>query len=92
MKKGYITIQEWMLELGLTPSQLIAYAVIYGFSQAEQGTYFGGASYIARWAHVCLRTAKSDLAALEQKGLIVKSEIKRRGCVTLMEYKVKNDE
>lgn len=85
-KSGYIVIQEWMLDLDLRPSTLIAYAIIYGFSQNGKGKFTGGAEYIAERAKVCLRTAKKDLAELVSKGLVNKFNIRRNGSCTVCEY------
>lgn len=71
-KYGYIVIQEWMLDLGLKPSALIAYAIIFGFSQNGKGRFTGGADYIAEKLGESLCTAKRDLIELRRRGLIKK--------------------
>lgn len=64
-----------MNELGLRNKELIAYAVIYSFSQDERTRYAGGLSYL------CTCTGASDktsmhriLQSLVEKGLIIKIE------------------
>lgn len=76
---GYVTIQEWMLDLGLTGSELMAYAVICSFGQ--DGNWFqGSASYLGWWMG-CKRkhTVLDTLASLVEKGLVQKRERWDRG-------------
>ena len=46
MEKGFITIQDWMFELGLTGNDVIVYALIYGFSQDNRTWFNGSLNYI----------------------------------------------
>lgn len=85
-KSGYIVIQEWMTEFELRPSALIAYAVIYGFSQDGKGRFIGGADYIAKRAGTSIDTVRRDLKSLKEKGLIRKFSTRRSGCCTVCEY------
>ena len=82
----YVTIFDWMLELGLNGRELNAYAVIYSFGKS--GDWFtGSASYLGKWMGV----RKKDnviraLSALVDKGLIEKRERWERG-QKLCDYK-----
>lgn len=87
-KESYITILGWMRKFGLTPSQLIAYAIVYGFSQDGKGRYVAGPSYIADWAGVSVVTAKRDLATLVSLGLIRKIVRPGTGCISFNAYQV----
>ena len=45
---SYVTIQDWMLDLGLNSTELMAYAVICSYG--EDGKWFqGSASYLGWW-------------------------------------------
>jgi len=70
----YVTIHDWMLELGLTGSELLAYAVICSFGQ--DGKWFqGSASYLCRWMGTKRKaTALESLSKLAEKGLVEKRE------------------
>lgn len=75
----FVTIHGWMLDLGLTPNELMAYAVISSFGQ--DGKWFqGSASYLGWWMG-CKRkhTVLDTLASLVEKGLVQKRERWDRG-------------
>lgn len=83
----YITIQGWMVsELKLKGSELICYAIIYGFSQDDKSVFSGSASYIAEWLSIDRRNVLEVLKRLTSKGLIVKIEKEVNG-VKLCDYK-----
>ena len=71
---SYITIRDWMLDLGLSSSELMAYAVICSFG--EDGKWFqGSASYLGRWMGTKRKATVLDaLAKLVEKGLVLKRE------------------
>lgn len=71
---GYVTIQEWMLDLGLSGNELMAYAVISSFSQ--DGKWFqGSASYLGWWMGTKRKaTVIEALNALVKKGLVQKRD------------------
>ena len=71
---SYVTIQDWMLDLGLTSSELMAYAVICSFGQ--DGKWFqGSASYLGWWMGTKRKaTVIEALNALVKKGLVKKRE------------------
>lgn len=75
-RENYINIQGWMTtELGLTGNELLAYAIIFGFSQDEESQYQGGVKYIAEWLGCSYPTALSVLKSLYKKGLVDKIEV-----------------
>ena len=69
--ENYITVQGWMAtDLHLSGNDLLAYAIIYGFSQGGMGTYNGSQSYIAEWCNISRESANRILKRLENQGLI----------------------
>ena len=72
-ERGYIVIQRWMLiEMQLKGNELLAYALIYGFSQTTGTAFTGSLSYIGSW----LQTDKAN-ALRVMKSLLAKGYIKR---------------
>lgn len=72
---NYLNIQGWMVtELHLKGSQLLVYAVIYGFSQDGEGWFHGSRSYLAEWCSADLRTVTRILNQLVEDGLVLKDE------------------
>ena len=72
----YITIQGWMrTDLKLSGNELIVYAIIYGFSQNEQGEFTGSAQYLADWVGCTRRTVMTILNKLVENNFISKTEI-----------------
>jgi len=87
-KQRYITIQEWMLELGIKGSELLVFALVYGFSQDGETAFKGSAAYIAHWlGGVKKDTAYDVLKRLVEKGLIVKQERIEKG-IKFCDYSV----
>jgi len=72
---NYIVIQGWMVnKLKLSGNELMAYAIIYGFSQDGESKYEGSGKYIADSLNISKRQIFTILDNLVQKGLIKKSE------------------
>lgn len=71
---NYVKVEEWMLELGLKPGELLAFAVIYSFGST--GEWFQGtASFLGKWmATKRKHTVLDVLSSLVQKGLLEKRE------------------
>ena len=70
---NHVTIDGWMLnELGLSGAELIIYAVIYGFSQADNTWCTASQAYIAAWAGVSTRAMISAVNRLEEKGYVIR--------------------
>lgn len=68
---NFVTIQGWMrTKLNLKGNELLAYAVIYGFSQTDGAKFTGSRKYLAEWCGCSLATIDRTLNALVDKGLI----------------------
>ena len=90
LNENFITIQGWMVnELGLKGNELIVYAIIYGFSQAENQVFNGSLQYIADWLNTSKQTVINTLKHLQEKELIEKKEQYLNG-VKFCEYYSKN--
>ena len=88
--ENFITIQGWMVnELGLKGNELLVYAIIYGFSQAENQVFNGSLQYIADWLNTSKQTVINTLKHLQEKELIEKKEQYLNG-VKFCEYYSKN--
>lgn len=61
-------------ELGLKGAELLAYAIIYEFSQGGESTYQGGEEYLAYASGLPIPTVRKALKRLMEKGLIIKSQ------------------
>lgn len=54
----YVVLRPFMVEeLGLKGSELVAYALIYGFSQDGESWFTGPARYVADWCGIARRNA-----------------------------------
>lgn len=74
-RENYITLQGWMLtDLGLKGNELILYACIYGFSQAEDQVFTGSLQYLADWTNSTKQGVMKCLKSLVEKGYIIKAE------------------
>lgn len=74
--ENFITIFGWMVnELRLKGTELLVYAIIYGFSQDCVSEYKGSQNYIAEWCNVDRITVNRVLKNLVKKGLIEKTDI-----------------
>lgn len=73
----YYTVQAWMVnDLGLRGNELALYAIIWGFSQDGRSEFVGSISYIQEWLGCSRPTVIKTLAALAEKGLVVKKVAK----------------
>lgn len=84
MKDGtFINIQAWMInDYNLTSNELTVYAFIYGFSQDEQGCFYGSSSYIVENLKLGRSTVLEILEKLEKKGLLRKWKEEINGRMT----------
>lgn len=74
-KDNYVHIAGWMYMLGLEKlNELIAFAIVHGFSQDGETKYKGGLSYIAELLMCDKRTAMRVMTSLEEKGLVEKTQ------------------
>lgn len=85
-RENYIVIQGWMVaDLGLKGNELILYATIYGFSQAEDQKFTGSLQYLADWTNSTKQGVSKALKNLVEKKLIEKSDVFING-VKFCEY------
>ena len=71
----YIVLQGWMIsELKLKGNELIVYACIYGFSQADGQTFSGSLQYLADWTNSTKQGVVKCLKSLVEKGFVVKTD------------------
>lgn len=85
-KKGYILIQDWMLDLPLSITETVLYAIIYGFSQDSESCFRGSLAYLARKGKVSKDTIRRALNKLTDGGYIQKIERIVNG-VTFHDYR-----
>lgn len=72
---NYFTIQGWMVkELKLSGNELMAYAIIYGFSQDNASGFCGSRSYLSKFINVTTKTIDNLLHSLIAKGFVKKTE------------------
>lgn len=78
--QNYLTIQGWMLDLGCKNIQeVVAFALVYGFSQDNNSQFSGSISYIQEWLMCSRHTAIDTMKSLEDKGLIKKEQYEVNG-------------
>lgn len=86
----YIVLQGWMIsDLKLKGNELIIYACIHGFSQAENQVFNGSLQYLADWTNSTRQTVINSIKSLIEKGYIVKTDKIING-VKFCEYQSKN--
>ena len=74
-EENYITIQGWMVSsFGLKGNELLIYAIIYGFSQADGQVFSGSLRYLAEWTNSTKQGVIKSIKSLISKGLIWKDE------------------
>ena len=61
-------------DLNLSGSELLCYAIIYGFSQDEKSLFMGSLKYLMGWMNVSQPTVLTALDKLMKKGYIKKIE------------------
>lgn len=85
-EENFVNLQGWMItRLGLKGNELIIFAIIYGFSQGDQGVYNGSLKYLADWTNSTKRGVMKNLKSLVDKKLIKKNEI-IKGNIKYCEY------
>lgn len=74
-RENYISVQGWMIrDLQLKGNELIIYACIYGFSQAENQVFSGSLQYLADWTNSTKQGVTKCLKSLVEKGFIIKTD------------------
>lgn len=80
--ESYVVLRPFMVEeLGLKGSELVAYALIYGFSQDGESWFTGSAQYVADWeldAIEAERRESAEESAAEFRKAVAKREKARR--------------
>lgn len=85
---NYIVIQSFMVsDLQLKGNELLIYAIIYGFSQAENQAFTGSLQYLMDWTGASRPTVIHSLKSLVDKGYLEKREQLING-LKLCEYRV----
>lgn len=85
---NFITIQGWMInQLGLAGTELMVYAIIYGFSQDGESKFTGSRGYLAEWCGTTLPTIDNALKKLTEKELITKETETTNG-IRIIKYGV----
>lgn len=74
-------------DLQLKGNELIVYAIIFGFSQVENHTFWGSLNYLAEWTNSTKQGVMKNLKSLVEKGLIEKKDKVING-VKFCEYSV----
>lgn len=71
--KGYFVVHEWMVkELGLKGTELLVYAIIFGFTQIEEQRFFGTRRYLSEFTGASIPTIQRTLDCLVEKGLLTR--------------------
>ncbi len=70
--ENYVVVQGWMTHLGLQASELLAFALIWGFTQDGRHSCHASADYIGRFCCLAEKSsARKLLRRLEAKGMII---------------------
>ena len=70
-EENSVTIHGWMItRLGLSGTDLLIYAIIYGFSQDGNSLFYGSRSYLTEWTGASLTSVRRSLKTLIERGLI----------------------
>lgn len=87
--ENYFVVQGWMINrLNLKGTELLIYAIIYGFCQNEAQKYTGGRRYLAEFTGISsLKTITNTLNSLTEKGLLQKDERDENG-VKFCDYRI----
>lgn len=84
---NFVTIQGWMrTQLNLKGNELLAYAVIYGFSQTDGAKFTGSRKYLAEWCGCSMATIDRTLNSLVDKGLISRTSYVTKHGYRAVEY------
>ena len=66
---NYIAIQGWMIQqLGLKGNELLAYALIHGFSQDQTSQFTGSIAYIQQWLNCARQTCRMARSSRHSNG------------------------
>lgn len=84
----YITIMGWMRKIPeiTTNTELMAYALIYGFSQTDGQYLTCKQAYIAEWLGMSRPKCNGLIKRMESKGLIRKILVRQNGSIRKYKY------
>ena len=85
---NYIQVAGWMRKLGIKGNELLAFALIYGFSQDGKSEFQGSLAYICEWLGVSKQSAEKIMKRLLEKGLVEKKDIHVANHLKFVNYKV----
>ncbi len=86
--QNFITIHGWMInQLELAGTELMVYAIIYGFSQDGESKFTGSRGYLAEWCGTTLPTIDTALKKLIDRELIQKETETTNG-IRIIKYSV----
>lgn len=86
--ENYVLISGWMKnELNLKGVELFLYAIIYGFSQSENGEFAGSIDYLIEWTSCTKKTVINALTSLVEKGLVEKEKVHVAGGIYSCRYR-----
>lgn len=66
----FVTIQGWMMNLGLTLEETMIYAIIWQFSCDGGSAFVGNRAYLEEWVGKDKSTVRRYLRTLKKKGLV----------------------
>ena len=73
--ENYIHIAGWMInKLDLKGSELLIYAIIYGFSQDGESMFTASSQYLADWTNTTKQSVFKVLKSLTERELIIRKE------------------
>lgn len=73
--RPFVLLQDWMLDLGLNPSEVIAIAVIYGFTQDGEHWCHASVAYFGRMCGLQRAATVRMLHRLVNSGLVKRREM-----------------
>lgn len=73
MSEQFVKLHKWMGSMGLTPNELMIFAVIHSFTENGRG-YDGGLADLAEWVGCTARSVNNAVKHLVDAGWIVKSK------------------
>ena len=74
ISRNYVMIMGWMLtDLELSGTELLLYALIYGFTQDNATEFSGSLSYMMAWTGKSKRCVQDSINNLVEKNLIIKN-------------------
>ena len=68
--RPFVLVQDWMFDLGLNISEVMAVAVIYGFTQGGEHTCHASLPYFQRRCALSKQGVVDMLKRIEAKGIL----------------------